>query len=92
MFFFHYCVLFQRIPKEIARALHISKSGWFVLKMGELNNTKDAKYVTSGDGRLRFKSGWWEFASESNLKTGNVVLILFKMGNKGYVNISFDVL
>jgi hypothetical protein len=60
--------------------------------MGELNNTKDAKYVTIGDGRLRFKSGWWEFASESNLKTGNVVLILFKMGNKGYVNISFDIL
>jgi hypothetical protein len=70
--------------------LNISKRGWVILKMGEENNGQEAEYDTSTDGRMRFKSGWFEFAGQFNLRAGSIVLILFSKSR--YVNISFDVL
>jgi hypothetical protein len=74
------------------KSLNISKRGWVILKMDEQNNGQEAEYVMSTDGRMCFKSGWWEFAGQFNLTVGSIVLILFSMGRNRYVNISFDIL
>ncbi|KAM0863034.1 hypothetical protein ACQ4PT_044863 [Festuca glaucescens] len=82
----------MRIPKEIVKALNITKKGWVILSMGKYNNKQEASYYTSTDGRIRFESGWAEFVEEFNLKTGNIVLILFHMEGCGFVEVSIHLL
>ena len=52
--------------------------------------SKEAQYYTSTDGRLRFNSGWTEFATECELEPGLDVLILFYYAEEE-LHISVDV-
>jgi hypothetical protein len=85
-----FCV--QRIPKEIAKALKIAKSGWVILSMGNQNNKCQAEFATCSDGRMQIKSGWGKLISDHGLKAGIVVLILFRKDERGFVNMSLDFL
>jgi hypothetical protein len=82
----------QRIPKEIAKALKIAKSGWLILSIGNQNNKCQAEFATCSDGRMKIKSGWGKFISDHGLKAGLLVLIMFRKDERGIVNISLDLL
>jgi hypothetical protein len=90
--FVHYLFCSQRIPKEIKKFLKIAKSGWVILQMGNQNNKCQAKFGTCTDGRMQIKSEWGKFVTDHGLTAGLVVLILFNIDDRGFVNISLDVL
>jgi hypothetical protein len=45
------------------------------------------EYFTSTDGRIRFRNGWTEFASNNELEAGmDTVILFFKIDNKVHFN------
>lgn len=57
--------------------LDIPRSGKAILVLGDENVSQESKYFRSADERLRFESGWAEFAKDNRLKKGMMVLIMF---------------
>jgi type II secretory pathway component PulL len=71
--------------------LKIPSRGISLLVGSEDGVNMEAEYYKSKDKRIRFKSGWKEFAANNNLTAGVAVLIMFHM-RRSTVKISFDVI
>ncbi|CAM0906605.1 unnamed protein product [Alopecurus aequalis] len=72
---------------KIVSSLNTGKSGWAVLVMGDSDTHYDAEYFKSSDGRIRFRSGWADFADHFDLEEGSVVLVMFHMDTNGRVGV-----
>ena len=78
----------QHIPKYIATSLDIPRSGHATLQIdGREEQTWEASYFTSTDGRIRFRDGWAEFTNDHAVEIGELQAITFhKINDNVYIN------
>jgi hypothetical protein len=84
--------IIQRIPKEVVTSLDISETGEACFFVDDYGFRPKGAYYTTTDGRLKFDSCWAELAKEYYFKAGDVVLILFNLGDRGGIEISVDII